>query len=184
MNLLPASSPVASRTSDRCCWSTRTSGSRPPTNEPRTTRPCVDLLARHVGRLVTPVTVIVETAWLIESRLGPAAETRFLRTVTTPEAVTIIDLTPTDWVRVIELVDTYVDLGLGTVDASIIAVAERLGITTIATMNHATSESSAPPTPPRSICSLTTAFRNATRIWFATASGTAFTPAGCSSARD
>ena len=99
-------------------------------------RTCVDLLARHVGRLITPVTVIVETAWLIESRLGPAAETRFLRTVTTPEAVTIIDLTPTDWVRVIELVDTYADLGLGTVDASIIAVAERFGITQIATMNH------------------------------------------------
>lgn len=96
---------------------------------------CVDVLAANVGRLVTPVTVVVETAWLIESRLGPAAETRFLRTVTTPEAVTIVDLTPADWVRVIELVDTYADLGLGTVDASIIAVAERLGITTIATMN-------------------------------------------------
>jgi predicted nucleic acid-binding protein len=97
---------------------------------------CVDVLRLNVGRLITPVTVIIETAWLIEDRIGPTAEAAFLRTVTTPETVTIIDLTTSDWARVIELIGTYRDLGLGTVDASIIAVAERLGITTIATMNQ------------------------------------------------
>jgi uncharacterized protein len=97
---------------------------------------CVHLLTSNVGKLVTPVTLIVETAWLIEDRHGPAAEAAFLRTVTTPAAVTIIDLTPGDWTRVIELVTLYPDLGLGTVDASIIAIAERMNITTIATMNQ------------------------------------------------
>lgn len=97
---------------------------------------CVHVLTSNVGRLVTPATVIVETAWLIEDRHGPAAEAAFLKTVTTPEAVTIIDLTPADWARVIELITTYADLGLGTVDASIIAIAERMNITTIATMNY------------------------------------------------
>jgi uncharacterized protein len=97
---------------------------------------CVDVLTNNVGKLVTPVTVIAETAWLIEDRHGPAAEAVFLRTVTTPAAVTIIDLTPVDWARVIELVAAYSDLGLGTVDASIIAIAERLKINTIATMNQ------------------------------------------------
>ena len=46
-----------------------------------------------------------------------------------------IDLTATDWERCVELIDTYLDLGLGVVDASIVAVAERLGLATIATMN-------------------------------------------------
>ncbi len=97
---------------------------------------CVHVLTSNVGRLVTPSTVIAETAWLIEDRHGPGAEAAFLRTVTTPEAVTIIDLTAGDWQRVIELVTTYADLGLGTVDASIVAIAERMGITTLATMNQ------------------------------------------------
>ena len=35
-----------------------------------------------------------------------------------------------------ELVETYEDLGLGTVDASVIAVAERLGATIIATLDR------------------------------------------------
>ena len=97
---------------------------------------CVTALTNNVGQLATLVTVVTETAWMIEDRFGPEAETKFLRTVTTPEAVTLIDMTPEDWARVIELVDRYQSLGLGTVDASIIAVAERLKITTIATLNH------------------------------------------------
>lgn len=36
----------------------------------------------------------------------------------------------------VELIDTYHDLGLGLVDASVVAVAERLGITQIATLDH------------------------------------------------
>ena len=35
-----------------------------------------------------------------------------------------------------ELVETYEDLGLGTVDASVIAVAEQLGVTIIATLDR------------------------------------------------
>ena len=47
-----------------------------------------------------------------------------------------MDLTLADWERCIELIDTYADLGLGLVDGSVVAVAERLGINTIATLNH------------------------------------------------
>jgi predicted nucleic acid-binding protein len=41
-----------------------------------------------------------------------------------------------DWDRAVELVETYSDLGLGLVDASVVAVAERLGISEVATTNH------------------------------------------------
>ena len=41
-----------------------------------------------------------------------------------------------DWLRIAELVSRYRDLPLGTVDASVVTVAERLGITTIATLDR------------------------------------------------
>ena len=85
--------------------------------------------------LLVPTTVIAETAWLIESRLGPIAEVAFLRALEQGE-LTRIDLTTDDWGRVTELVERYADLGLGTVDASIVAIAERLEIGVIATLNR------------------------------------------------
>ena len=97
---------------------------------------CDELLAGYSGRkLLVPVTVIVESSWLIEDRLGPVAEAAFLRSFPASE-LTRVDLSEPDWERVVELIETYADLGLGLVDASIVAVAERLEITTLATLNH------------------------------------------------
>lgn len=47
-----------------------------------------------------------------------------------------IDLMDEDWRRCVELTDTYSDLRLDLADASLVAVAERLGQTAIATLNH------------------------------------------------
>lgn len=96
---------------------------------------CDELLAAHPGELAVPTPVIVESSWLIGDRLGPAAEAAFLRSVAAGE-LTSVDLTAPDWDRVVELVETYADLNLGLVDASVVTVAERLGVTTIATLNH------------------------------------------------
>ena len=96
---------------------------------------CDELLAAHPGELAVPTPVIVESSWLIADRLGPAAEVAFLRSVTSGE-LTRVDLTGPDWERVAELVERYADLNLGLVDASVITVAERLGSTTVATLNH------------------------------------------------
>lgn len=93
------------------------------------------LFTTHAGQLLVPTPVIVETSWLIERRLGPAAEAGFLRSVRAGE-LTRVDLTDDDWDRTVELIDTYADLGLGLVDASVVTVAERLAITTVATLNH------------------------------------------------
>jgi uncharacterized protein len=96
---------------------------------------CDELVAAYAAReLLVPTPVIVESAWLIESRLGPRAEAAFLRSVN-DEELTRVDLEPSDWTRVVELVETYADLGLGVVDASVIAVTERLNIATVATLN-------------------------------------------------
>jgi len=96
---------------------------------------CDELLASFSGSLVVPVPVLVESSWLIEDRLGVAAEAAFLRSVTSNELARV-DLEDGDWTRVLELVDAYADLGLGLVDASVVAIAERLGVTTVATLNH------------------------------------------------
>lgn len=95
---------------------------------------CAGLLRGRRDLTVT-ASVIPEAAWLIETRLGPAAEARFL-TLVTSARFTIIDLTAIDYQRAIALIGVYATLGLGFVDASIIAVAERHNLDTIATLNH------------------------------------------------
>jgi predicted nucleic acid-binding protein len=104
------------------------------TDEPRHGA-CAELLRRHRAELVLPTTVVVESSWFIEDRLGPGAEAKFLRSVTSGE-LRRQDLTDTDWERATGLIEAYADLGLGLVDASVVAIAERLGATTIATLNH------------------------------------------------
>lgn len=96
---------------------------------------CAAVLVEHAGELVIPTPVIVETAWLVADRLGPAAEVGFLRSVNSGE-LRRVDLDATDWDRVAELVNRYSDLNLGLVDASVVTVAERLGIVSLATLNH------------------------------------------------
>lgn len=48
----------------------------------------------------------------------------------------VADLTGEDWVRIGDLVATYADMRLGGTDASVIALAERHGVTRIATLNR------------------------------------------------
>lgn len=94
-----------------------------------------ELLASNPSeQLILPAPVIPETGWMIAAVLGPATEAAFIGSVAVGD-FTVADLTTTDWQRVAELVERYADLDLGTVDAAIIAVAERLNVTTLATIN-------------------------------------------------
>lgn len=95
---------------------------------------CAEVLDAHPGRLLVPVPVLVESAWLIERRLGPAAEARFL--IAAGHELERVDLLDAEWDRAAGLIATYADLGLGLVDASVVAVAERLGVAQIATLDR------------------------------------------------
>jgi predicted nucleic acid-binding protein len=79
--------------------------------------------------------VITEVVYLIGSRLGPDAEVRFLGDLAAGD-FTIEPVMAGDWLRIAELVSRYRDLPLGTVDSSVVATAERLGITRIATVDR------------------------------------------------
>ena len=81
-----------------------------------------------------PTLVITEVAYLIGTRLGSSAEVRFLGDLAADFIVEPV--ADADWLRIAELVARYRDLPLGTVDGSVIAAAERLGITRVATFDH------------------------------------------------
>jgi predicted nucleic acid-binding protein len=95
----------------------------------------LDLLERHPGPVLVPVLVITEVAYLVSTRLGSDAEVRFLGDLASG-ALTAVDVDPTDWLRIARLVARYADLPLGTVDASVVAAAERMAVVTIATFDR------------------------------------------------
>ena len=93
------------------------------------------LLLDHPGPLLVPILVITEVAYLIGSRLAVEAEVRFLGDLAAGE-LTVESVAAGDWLRIAEPVARYRDLPLGTVDASVVAAAERLDITEIATLDR------------------------------------------------
>lgn len=104
----------------------------------RNHRACTDLLTglRLAKRkLLLPATVAAEVGYLLDSYDGPAAEARFLRGVAEGDFEPV-DLTDSDYARMGDLAEQYADLPLGTTDASVIALAERLGVTEVATLDR------------------------------------------------
>ncbi len=95
---------------------------------------CVELLQRTGEPLRVPSPVLVELDWLGDARGVPVLDAT-LESVESG-SIEVIDLSPADYGRIRELCRQYQDLGLGMVDASVVAVAERLGEETIATLDH------------------------------------------------
>jgi hypothetical protein len=87
------------------------------------------------GPLIVPALVVAEVAHLVGTRLGAGAEVRFLGSLAGGELI-VEHVHAADWLRMAELVWTYRNLPLGTVDASIVAAAERLQVTTVATLDR------------------------------------------------
>lgn len=99
---------------------------------------CVELFTglRLAGRrLLLPATVAAEAGYLIDRLGGPDREAGFLASVA-EGGFEPVDLTLADYARMAELVVQYDDLRLGTTDASIIALAERLDVTEIVTLDR------------------------------------------------
>ena len=85
--------------------------------------------------LASTVPVIAQTGWLLLDRGGADAQRRFLGAVAAGD-ISALDLVPSDWRRVFELVSLYSDAALDVVDASTIAMAERLNQTVVATLDE------------------------------------------------
>lgn len=100
-------------------------------------RRCVDLFTglRLANReMLLPAPIIAEVGYLLAREAGAHVEARFLQSVAAGD-FTPVELLADDYERMAALVKQYADLPLGTSDASVIALAERLNITEIATLD-------------------------------------------------
>ena len=96
---------------------------------------CVELMRRTPAPLLMPVPVLTEVGYLLEREKGARTEAEFLRSIRMGQVV-IVPLTAADLDRMVELVEAYGDFPLGLVDASVVAVAERLNADAIATLDR------------------------------------------------
>lgn len=94
---------------------------------------CRDVLAAGGYEFVIPVLCVAEVAHLVLRDLGPHVEASFVDAL---RDMAVESPNHQDWVRIGQLVRQYVDFPLGTVDASVIALAERLNTPLIATLDH------------------------------------------------
>lgn len=96
---------------------------------------CRQLLESTREELVVPAPVITEFDWLCHSRgvkVGPLV----LLDDILAGAYSVINLTTEDYVRCRELLARYADADIGLVDASVLAVVERLKEPKLATLDN------------------------------------------------
>jgi predicted nucleic acid-binding protein len=86
------------------------------------------------GELIIPDVAITEICYLLSTKVNPQAEIDFIKSVANLE-FTIEHLTYVDWLRIHELTAKYISFPLGVVDAAVVAIAERLRIQDVATLN-------------------------------------------------
>jgi len=99
---------------------------------------CVELFTgMHLAgrQMLLPAPIVAEVGYLLGTRAGARAEAVFLRSLAAHDFVPV-ELEQSDYDRMADLVESYADLPLGTSDAAVIALAERLGITEIATLDR------------------------------------------------
>ncbi len=96
---------------------------------------CRELIDETDEDLLVPAPVLAEVDYLIRRWLYLGVELRFLQDIA-EGAFVIADLTLSDYVRIREICEKYADADIGLVDASIVAIAERLNEPKIATLDH------------------------------------------------
>lgn len=97
---------------------------------------CADLLRTSSDELLVPQLVIAEVCYMIgRAQFGAATEAMFLRSFA-DGSLTAVPLEPSDFERMAELVEQYASLPLGGSDASVLALAERLEVDKVATLDR------------------------------------------------
>ena len=79
--------------------------------------------------------MVAEVGYLLGRAAGAKIEAAFPRSIV-QETLTIVDLELADDERMAELVEICADFPLGTTDAAVVAVAERFGVSEIATLDR------------------------------------------------
>ncbi len=87
------------------------------------------------GPFVTTMGVVAEASYLLLKYLGPDSELAFLRSWREGE-IRVEPVTEKDLDRVLVILARYRDQGFGFVDAALFALAERLKIRRVLTLDH------------------------------------------------
>jgi len=85
--------------------------------------------------LIVPITVLPEICYLLNIHLGQEAERKLISSII-QGALRIEGLTIEDFQRTFQLLEIYSDANIGFVDASMVAIAERLKIHRILTTDR------------------------------------------------
>jgi predicted nucleic acid-binding protein len=99
---------------------------------------CVELFTglHLAGReMIIPTPVVAEVGYLLGAKADARTEALFLRSLADGD-FTVEPLTRSDYGRTADLVEQYADLPLGTTDAAVIAISERLNVPEVATLDH------------------------------------------------
>jgi hypothetical protein len=94
---------------------------------------CLEALSNRRYDLVVPAMCVAEAAFMIAKRAGPMAEATFIAGLADLD---VLAPTGLEWRRIAELVRQYADFPIGATDASIVALAERLGTDTVMTLDR------------------------------------------------
>jgi predicted nucleic acid-binding protein len=95
----------------------------------------LDFVKIFKGKLIVPSSVIPEACYLLNIYLGQSAEIAFIHSLINKE-LNIEHFNANDLIRCADLLKQYDDFGLGFVDATVIAISERLKIREILTTDR------------------------------------------------
>ena len=95
----------------------------------------VSALADWQGELLLPTAVLVELAYLLQSRLGHATMRSIMQRLM-QQSLYMVSIVPSDLMRINNLLVQYADAELDFVDATIVTLAERYQIQHIFTVDR------------------------------------------------
>ena len=96
---------------------------------------CARFARMTTDHLIVPITVLPEVAYLLDTRLGHQIMQQFVENMAQP-SWTLVTIEQADLRSAAETLRRYQDMRLDFVDATIIAMAKRLGIKRILTLDR------------------------------------------------
>jgi len=96
---------------------------------------CAAALAQEPEAIIVPQPVLHEICYLIASRMGAGKEAEFVRGLLASDW-RLEALNGEDLSRTASIMEDYAEAGLGFVDAAVTAIAERLAVTRIYTLDR------------------------------------------------
>jgi predicted nucleic acid-binding protein len=96
---------------------------------------CLTAYQNYRGSIQIPQSVLAEVGYMLRKAGGNHLIAEFLRRLSEMK-YQVLPLQPEDLIRTAEILDKYHDTRLDFVDASVVAVAERLNITRILTLDQ------------------------------------------------